>query len=103
MDGDVSKQFQRMLQKQGMDFKMGAKVTGVAKAKKGATVTFEPVAGGAAETIDADVVLVATGRKPYTEAVLALPKRVWCSTTAAALKWMAIGRHRSPASMPLAM
>jgi dihydrolipoamide dehydrogenase len=66
MDGDVSKQFQRMLQKQGMEFKMGAKVTGVAKAKKGATVTFEPVAGGAAETIDADVVLVATGRKPYT-------------------------------------
>ena len=67
MDGDVSKQFQRMLQKQGMEFKMGAKVTGVAKAKKGATVTFEPVAGGAAETIDADVVLVATGRMPYTK------------------------------------
>ena len=67
MDGDVSKQFQRMLQKQGMEFKMGAKVTGVAKAKKGATVTFEPVAGGAAETIDADVVLIATGRKPYTQ------------------------------------
>ena len=67
MDGDVSKQFLRMLQKQGMDFKMSAKVTGVAKAKKGATVTFEPVAGGAAETIDADIVLVATGRKPFTE------------------------------------
>ncbi len=67
MDGDVSKQFQRILQKQGMEFKMSAKVTGVAKAKKGAIVTFEPVAGGAAETIDADVVLVATGRKPFTE------------------------------------
>ncbi len=67
MDGDVSKQFQRLLQKQGMEFKMSAKVTGVAKAKKGATVTYEPVAGGAAETIDADVVLVATGRKPYTQ------------------------------------
>ena len=67
MDGDVSKQFQRMLEKQGMVFKMNSKVTGVAKAKKGATVTFEPVAGGAAETIEADVVLVATGRKPFTD------------------------------------
>jgi dihydrolipoamide dehydrogenase len=67
MDGDVSKQFQRMLEKQGIVFKMNSKVTGVAKAKKGATVTFEPVAGGAAETIEADVVLVATGRKPFTE------------------------------------
>ncbi|MGL4489414.1 MAG: dihydrolipoyl dehydrogenase [Rhizobiaceae bacterium] len=67
MDGDVSKQFQRMLEKQGMVFKMGSKVTGAAKAKKGANVTFEPVKGGSAETIDADIVLVATGRKPYTE------------------------------------
>jgi len=67
MDGEVSKQFQRMLAKQGLTFRLGAKVTGVKKSKKGATVTFEPVKGGAAETIDADVVLVATGRKPFTE------------------------------------
>ena len=67
MDGEVAKQFQRMLGKQGITFKLGAKVTGVARAKKGATVTFEPVKGGAAETIDADAVLVATGRKPYTD------------------------------------
>ncbi|KQZ29561.1 dihydrolipoamide dehydrogenase [Mesorhizobium sp. Root552] len=67
MDGEVSKQFQRMLGKQGFEFKLGAKVTGVAKAKKGATVTFEPVKGGAAETVEADVVLIATGRKPYTD------------------------------------
>ena len=67
MDGEVAKQFQRMLGKQGFEFKLGSKVTGVAKAKKGATVTFEPVKGGAAETIDADVVLIATGRRPYTE------------------------------------
>lgn len=66
MDGDVSKQFQRMLQKQGFEFKLSARVTGVAKAKKGATVTYSPVAGGDAETIEADVVLIATGRKPYT-------------------------------------
>ncbi|MBZ0164877.1 MAG: dihydrolipoyl dehydrogenase [Notoacmeibacter sp.] len=67
MDGEVAKQFQRMLAKQGMTFKLGAKVTGVAKDKKGAKVIFEPVKGGAAETLEADVVLVATGRKPYTE------------------------------------
>ncbi|MBW8285589.1 MAG: dihydrolipoyl dehydrogenase [Rhizobium sp.] len=67
MDGDVSKQFQRMLAKQGMEFNLGAKVTGVQKAENGAKVTFEPVKGGEAQTIDADVVLIATGRKPYTE------------------------------------
>ena len=67
MDGEVSKQFQRLLSKQGFEFKLGAKVTGVAKAKKGATVTFEPVKGGAAETMEADVVLVATGRRPYAD------------------------------------
>ena len=67
MDGDVAKQFQRMLAKQGFEFKLGFKVTGVAKAKKGTTVTFEPVKGGAVETIEADVVLVATGRRPYTD------------------------------------
>jgi dihydrolipoamide dehydrogenase len=67
MDGEVAKQFHRMLAKQGMEFRLGAKVTGVARTKKGATVTFEPVKGGDAETIQADAVLVATGRKPYTE------------------------------------
>jgi len=67
MDGEVAKQFQRMLSKQGFEFKLSSKVTGVAKSKKGASVTFEPVKGGDAETIEADVVLIATGRKPYTE------------------------------------
>ncbi|PYB74024.1 dihydrolipoyl dehydrogenase [Rhizobium wuzhouense] len=66
MDGEVSKQFQRMLVKQGMEFNLGAKVTGVVKSGEGAKVTFEPVKGGEAQTLDADVVLVATGRKPYT-------------------------------------
>jgi dihydrolipoamide dehydrogenase len=69
MDGEVSKQFQRLLSKQGFEFKLGAKVTGVAKAKKGVGVTFEPVKGGAAETIEADVVLVATGRRPYADSL----------------------------------
>jgi len=67
MDGEVAKQFQRILAKQGMTFKLGAKVTGVEKSGKGAKVTFEPVKGGDAETIDADVVLIATGRKPFTD------------------------------------
>jgi dihydrolipoamide dehydrogenase len=67
MDGEVAKQFQRMLSKQGIEIRTGAKVTAVVRAKKGASVTFEPVKGGQAETIAADVVLVATGRKPYTE------------------------------------
>lgn len=66
MDGEVAKQYQRMLGKQGFEFKLGAKVTGVVKDGKGAKVTFEPVKGGDAVTIDADAVLVATGRKPYT-------------------------------------
>ena len=66
MDGEVSKQFQRILAKQGMEFNLGAKVTGVVKSGDGAKVTFEPVKGGKAQTLDADVVLVATGRKPYT-------------------------------------
>ncbi|MBV2141968.1 dihydrolipoyl dehydrogenase [Falsochrobactrum sp. TDYN1] len=68
MDGEVSKQFQRLLEKQGIAFKLGAKVTGVEKAgKNGAKVTFEPVKGGDVQTLDADVVLVSTGRRPYTD------------------------------------
>ena len=67
MDGEVSTAFQKLLAKQGLEFRLGAKVTGIAKTEKGASVTFEPVKGGEAETVDADVVLVATGRKPYTE------------------------------------
>ena len=67
MDNDVSKQFQRILEKQGMAFKLGSKVTGVEKSKKGAAVTFEPIKGGDAQSVEADIVLVATGRRPYTD------------------------------------
>ncbi|WP_298966194.1 dihydrolipoyl dehydrogenase [uncultured Methylobacterium sp.] len=66
MDGEVGKQFQRILQKQGIAFKLSSKVTGVTREEAGATVTVEPSAGGAAETLQADVVLVAIGRVPYT-------------------------------------
>src|SRR5690606_8702112 len=64
---EVSKQFQRLLSKQGFTFKLGSKVTGVKKARKGAAVTFEPVKGSDAETVEADVVLVATGRRAYAD------------------------------------
>ncbi|WP_342164933.1 dihydrolipoyl dehydrogenase [Methylobacterium sp. SD21] len=67
MDGEVGKQFQRILGKQGMEFKLSTKVTGVEVGKKGATVTVQPAAGGEAETLQADVVLVCIGRVPYTE------------------------------------
>ena len=67
MDGEVAKQFQRILEKQGMIFKLGAKVTGVDSSGKKLKANVEPSAGGKAETIEADVVLVAIGRVPYTE------------------------------------
>ena len=67
MDGEVGKQFQRILTKQGLAFKLSTKVTGVEVDKKGAKVTVEPAAGGASETLEADVVLVAIGRVPYTQ------------------------------------
>jgi len=66
-DNDMSKQAQRILGKQGINFKLKSKVTGVAKGKDGCTVTIEPVKGGDAEDIKADVVLVSIGRKPFTE------------------------------------
>ncbi|ALN71560.1 dihydrolipoyl dehydrogenase [Aureimonas sp. AU20] len=66
MDADVSSQFQKLLVKQGFHFKLGAKVTAVTKSASGASVTFEPAKGGAAETVEAEVVLIATGRKPFT-------------------------------------
>jgi dihydrolipoamide dehydrogenase len=67
MDGEVAKQFQRMLGKQGFTFKLSTKVTGVETTRTGAIVTVEPVAGGASEQLECDKVLVATGRRPFTE------------------------------------
>jgi len=67
MDAEVAKTFQRSLTKQGMEFRLGAKVTGAKAGKKSVSLTVEPVAGGAAETLEADYVLLAIGRRPYTE------------------------------------
>jgi dihydrolipoamide dehydrogenase len=67
MDGEVSKTFQRILKKQGINFKLGTKVTAAKKTRAGVTLTIEPAKGGAAEQIKCDVVLVSVGRRPYTE------------------------------------
>jgi dihydrolipoamide dehydrogenase len=67
MDLETVKQFQRLLEKQGVKFQLGSKVTKVETSKSGAKVTVEPAAGGEATTLDADVVLIAIGRRPYTE------------------------------------
>ena len=67
MDNEVAKQTQRLLEKQGMKFHLSAKVTGVAADASGANVKFEPSAGGAAQELFADVVLVAIGRRPNTD------------------------------------
>ena len=69
MDNEVSKTFQRILAKQGMTFKLGTKVTGVDSSGDLLKVHIEPASGGEAEMIDCDVVLVAVGRRPFTEGV----------------------------------
>ncbi|HEY6861766.1 MAG TPA: dihydrolipoyl dehydrogenase [Pseudolabrys sp.] len=67
MDGEVRRQAQRALEKQGMTFKLSSKVTGVDSSGKRLKATIEPAKGGIAEAVEADVVLVAIGRVPYTE------------------------------------
>jgi dihydrolipoamide dehydrogenase len=67
MDGEIARQFQRILEKQGFAFKLGAKVTGVDTSGKMLVTKIEPAAGGNAETLEADVVLVCIGRVPYTD------------------------------------
>jgi dihydrolipoamide dehydrogenase len=67
IDNEVARQSQRLLEKQGMTFKLGSKVTGVDASGKKLKAKIEPAKGGAAETIEADVVLVSIGRVPYTE------------------------------------
>ena len=67
MDGEVAKQFQRILERQGFAFKLGTKVTGVDTSGKTLVAQIEPAAGGTAEKLEADVVMVAIGRVPYTE------------------------------------
>jgi len=81
IDGEVGKAFQRILTKQGFNFQLSTKVTGVEKTKTGLKVSVEPAAGGDKSVIETDVMLVAIGRIPFTgnlglaEAGVALDKR----------------------------
>ena len=67
MDADLSKEGKKIFGKQGMEFKLSTKVTSVKDNGKGVSLSVEPAAGGKAETIEADIVLVAVGRKAYTD------------------------------------
>jgi len=67
LDGEVAKQLQRVLAKQGLVFKLGTKVVSVDSKGKSLKLTLEPASGGRSETLDCDVVLVAVGRVPNTQ------------------------------------
>jgi len=67
MDGEVRKEAAKLFKKQGMELRLSTKVTGVTVKGKKATLTLEPAAGGASETLEADCVLVSIGRRPNTE------------------------------------
>ena len=67
MDGEVRKEAKKIFAKQGLEFKLSSKVTGAKTSAKGVELSVEPAAGGKAETLKADVVLMAIGRKPYTD------------------------------------
>lgn len=67
MDTDVRKEFKKILTKQGMSFRMGQKVTSAEVSDTGVALSVEPAVGGASETLTADVVLSAVGRRPYTQ------------------------------------
>ena len=67
LDGETGKAFQRSLTKQGMSFRLGTKVTGADTSGDVVKLTVEPAAGGPAETLETDVVLVGIGRRPFTE------------------------------------
>ena len=81
MDNEVAKTFERVLVKQGFKFRLGHKVTGATKGEGGVTLTVEPAKGGEAQSIEADAVLVAIGRRPFVaglgleEAGVALDER----------------------------
>jgi len=67
IDNEVAKQFQKLLEKQGFTFRLGKKCTGAKAGKSGVELTVEDAAGGNSETVKADIVLVAVGRRPYTQ------------------------------------
>lgn len=67
MDNEISKETQKIMTKQGLEFKLSAKVMSATSGANGVDVVIEPASGGAAETLNADIVLMAVGRKAYTD------------------------------------
>jgi len=67
VDAEVARQFQRLLERQGIKFKLASKVVGVEKKGAVLVAAIEPAAGGARETVEADAILVAIGRRAYTD------------------------------------
>ena len=67
IDAEIAKQFQKILEKQGFEFKLGVKVTGAKPGKSGVEVSYEPVSGEGSKTLQADIVLLAVGRRAYTD------------------------------------
>ena len=67
MDAEISRHLHRLLKAQGMEFRLGTRVTGARTADGGVTLDIEPAGGGAAETVAGDAVLVAIGRVPFTD------------------------------------
>ena len=101
LDGEVAKNFQRILTKQGMTFKLSSKVVGVERKNGALQVVIEPAAGGARETIETDIVLSSIGRRPYTEG-LGLDKVGLKPTTRAASPSTSTTQPRRRASTPSA-
>jgi dihydrolipoamide dehydrogenase len=69
MDNEIRKEALKLFKKQGMKFRLSSKVTQAVKGKKGVTLTVEPAAGGKAEKVEADIVLMCVGRKAYTQSL----------------------------------
>ncbi|NCC22067.1 MAG: dihydrolipoyl dehydrogenase [Alphaproteobacteria bacterium] len=67
MDCEISSEMQKIMKKQGLEFILERKVTGARTSKRGVELTMEPVGGGEVESVRADILLVAVGRKPFTE------------------------------------
>ncbi len=102
IDGEVARTMQRILTKQGMTFQLGSKVTGVARNGAGHKVSIEPASGGETTRVEADVVLVAIGRVPYTEGLGLEAAGVKLDNR----KRIVVDQHfqtSCPASMPSAM
>src|SRR4029077_4968820 len=67
VEDEITKQFQRSIARQGLKFKLSSKVTKAETTDSGVSLTVEPAKGGAAETLQADIVLVCIGRRPLVE------------------------------------